>query len=409
MPPPADDPPARAPLDVATAFHRITLEQLRRRRGLKWRHYGPDVIPAWVADMDFPVAPPIERALRAAITRGDLGYPTLDDDGLGERFAAWSRVRYGHEPDPTRTHLVADVMVGVRAAIEACSAPGDGVVITPPVYPPFWHAIRDAGRRVVTVPLLHERGRWAYDQRALYAQLDVPEPPRMVLLAHPHNPTGLADTTSLAPFVRLAAEAGCSIVSDEIHADLTLPPRTHTPVAALHPQVAAATVTLTSASKAFNTAGLRCALVVAGSDDLHRRLMALPEHWRHGVGILGIAATHAAWSPEGAEWLGALHTVLRANIARVDRAVASGELAPLRWDPPEATYLGWLDARDAALGSHPARRMRHDAGVALSEGDAFGPQGEGWVRLNLATPPAILEVIVRRIAAVLPRTPTTGG
>lgn len=361
---------------------------LRRRHGTKWARYGPDVLPAWIADMDFPIAPPIREALLAAIERGDVGYPTgARRSGVAGRFADRAAQRWDWELDPELVHLLPDVVRGVANALFAFSAPGDAVVVQTPVYPPFLTTIKDHGRLLVPSPVEGGVGALADVIRR--------HRPKVLLLCHPHNPTGHVYTVDeLRQIAAVAKEQGVVIVSDEIHADLTHPGSTHVPMALLAP---ARTVTLTSASKAFNLAGLRCAIAVSGTPQLHDRLMTLPEEGRHGVGILGIEATMAAWTPGGDAWLEALVELVADN-ARYG-AHRLGRLLPC--SAPDATYLLWLDARGFGLRPDPATYLREHGRVALSDGADFGPGGEGFVRLNVATSRTILERICERIEVAL--------
>ncbi len=380
-------------IDVDACFRSVTEPALRTRRGAKWRRYPADVLPAWVADMDFPPAPCIRDALVEAIARGDLGYPAAQVPELGERFRTWVARRQGWSPDPALVRPTADVVKGIEACLLAFSRPGDGVVVQTPIYPPFLHTIESLGRRVVPNPLQDaaldvDHLRWVVTT----------ERPAVLLVCHPHNPTGhLFTPGELTAIVGIARDAGCTIVSDEIHADLVLEPgSTFTPLQTVD-DAAARTVTVTAASKAFNFAGLRCAITVAGSPRLDEALRALPESTRHGVGILGIEATLAAWTADGEEWLEACIRVLRANrdlaLERIGRWPAA------RVVPPEATYLLWIDL--TSWRPTPARVLLHDARVALSPGEDFGPGGAGHVRLNVATSPTVLGAVLDRLDGVL--------
>jgi cysteine-S-conjugate beta-lyase len=395
--PAADVAPPDA-IDLDANFHRITVEQLRQRAGIKWSKYGPDVVAAWVADMDFPIAPAIRRAIDLALDRGAIGYPP-DTASLAKLFSRRSEARTGWGPDPGLTHTVSDVVRGVANCIHALTQPDDAVVVMTPIYPPFRKVVMQTRRRLVEVPLVGPP--WRYDERA-FQHAVVEHRPTMLLMAHPHNPTGLGenDADGIERIATTAVRHGMTVVSDEIWADLNLTHR-HRPIASISREIEADCVTITSASKAFNMAGLRCALVAAGSGRLHDRLMALPEDMRHGVGTLGIVATFAAWSPEGDAWLRACRNVLAINLRRVDTASVI-DLQGLDFAMPEAGYLAWLDARALDLQPTASRFFLDRAKVALSPGEDFGVDGAGFVRLNVATAPAILELIIRRLAAVLP-------
>jgi hypothetical protein len=242
-------------------FDDLDLDRLRRRRSEKWRLHPPDVLPAFIAEMDYDLAEPVAAALRAAVDRSDCGYPTLD--GIGETFAAFAAARHGWTVDPGRVHLVPDVMAGFDAIVALATEPGDGVVINPPVYPPFFQHIGFARRRVAEVPLVREGGRWELDFAGLEAAFAAGA--RAYLLCNPHNPTGrVFSTADLDRIGSLAEQYGVLVLADEIHAPLTLPGARHTPFVSLGGAAAEHGVTLASASKAFNVAGLKGAVAVAG-------------------------------------------------------------------------------------------------------------------------------------------------
>ena len=243
------------------AFEDLSLDALRSRRSAKWVKYPADVLPAWVAEMDFPLAPPIREALSDALERDDTGY--ADRGRLPEAFAGFAAERFGWQVDPARVWLVADVMSGVAEVVRALTEPGDAVVVNPPVYPPFFSTVREIGRRVVEAPLAARAGGWELDLDAL--ELAFAGGARAYLLCHPHNPTGLSFTgAELAAIAGLAARYDVLVVSDEIHAPMTMPGVSHVPFVALGDQAADRAVTITGATKAFNIAGLKCAVVVTG-------------------------------------------------------------------------------------------------------------------------------------------------
>ena len=283
-------------------FEDLDLDRLRRRRSEKWRLHPPDVLPAFIAEMDYDLAEPVVAALRAAVDRSDCGYATLD--GIGETFAAFAAARHGWTVDPGRVHLVPDVMAGFDAIVALATEPGDGVVINPPVYPPFFQHIGFARRRVVEVPLVREGGRWELDFAGLEAAFAAGA--RAYLLCNPHNPTGRVFTPAdLGRIASLAEQYGVLVLADEIHASLTLPGARHTPFVSLGGAAAEHGVTLASASKAFNVAGLKGAVAVAGSAAMERLLARLPASCQYGAGLFGVLASLAAWD-SGADWLDAL-------------------------------------------------------------------------------------------------------
>jgi cystathionine beta-lyase len=374
----------------------LSLDDVRVRRGTKWASIDGR-LAAWVADMDFPVATEIRDALVAATA--DVGYPHWPGIGrspLPELFTERMAVRFGWQPLVDRLHELADVMQGVVASIHHLTRPGDGVVVHTPAYPPFLGAIEGAGRRVVEVPAVRTGEGWVFDHGELDARLAT-EPARLLLLCHPHNPTGHVFTAGeLSEIAELAARHGLVVVSDEVHAELVHPPHGHVPFASLAPEVEARTVTVTSSSKAFNLAGLRWAILHAGSDELHAALDALPRHYLGAPNLMAVVATQAAWE-SGDAWQAAVAGQLDTN-RRLLATLLQKHLPDIDYAVPDATYLAWLDCRALGLGDDPAETFR-SRGVELSPGPRFGNRGRGFARLNFATGPAVLTRIVETMAA----------
>jgi cysteine-S-conjugate beta-lyase len=376
----ADDPFGLRSLDTTA---------LRARPGAKWHRPGGR-LAAWVADMDFPAAP----AVRDRLTRragSDLGYPDWSHAAvspLPDRFVDRMVARFGWRPDQARLVELNDVVQGVRMAIHHLTDPGDGVVVHTPAYPPFFRAIEQLGRRVVRAP-------WPFDPDRL-ERLVAGERPRLLLLCHPHNPWGhVFARDELVAIAATAERHDVEVVSDEIHAELTFPPHQHVPFESLGPDVAARTVTLTSASKAFNLAGLRWAVMHPGSERMHSAVRALPAHYFGAPNLMAVEATDAAWC-EGAAWAEAVMAVLDENRHRLVDLLAE-HLPAVGYRVPAATYLAWLDCRALGFGDDPAVEFAR-RGVELSPGPTFGDEGRGHVRLNFATSPDVLAEIVAAMA-----------
>jgi cystathionine beta-lyase len=372
----------------------LDLERLRASRGAKWQAH-PAPYAAWVADMDYPVAPPIADALREILDHNELGYPNWGNPYAGSPaarlFPPRMSERFGWEPRPDRVRDLIDVIQGVRVAVHHLTEPGDGIVLHLPAYHPFLHTIDGMDRRLVAV----EVSGGAFDYDALEAELAA-RPGKLWILCHPHNPLGhVFDRAELERIAAIAERFDLTVVSDEIHADLTMPGFDHVPFESLGPEVSARTVTISSASKAFNLAGLRWAVMHSGNDDLHDALDALPGHYLGAPNLMAVTAACVAWT-QGDPWLDAVIEVLdenrRALVDLLDR-----HLPGARYTPPDATYLAWVDCRDLGLGPDPAAVFR-ERGVELSPGRQFGPPGEGHVRLNFATSPAILADLVAAMA-----------
>lgn len=382
---------------LAAQLDGISVEDLRRRSGAKWTRYGPEVIPAWIADMDFPVAPPIRRALLRAMDAGDMGYPDAQGSCLRHLFAERMARHHGWALDPELVVTMGDVVQSISVAIEAFTEPGDGVLVQTPVYPPFLGVVTEAGRRLLANPLVAGPDRYEIDPDGWPDLAGA----RMLLLCNPHNPTGrVFEARELATLAALALDRDLVVVADEIHADLAWPGHRHIPFASLGPEVAARTITLTSATKAFNIAGLRCSVAAPGTPALARAFRSVPARLTGGVGSLALAATIAAWQEAGS-WHAEMLAYLDRNRRLVDQLVPQ-LLGGVGYRSPDATYLAWLDCRSLDLAGGPWRHFLDRAAVGLSDGGDFGPPGQGHVRLNFATSRPILTEILERMAGSLP-------
>ncbi len=381
------------------SFDDLDLATLRRRRGEKWQEYPSDVLAAWVADMDFPVAEPISRYIEQAVRDGDLGYPINPTPGaLPTVFAKRALERFGWQIDPHRVLVLSDVVQGIYLGIHTLSEPGDGVVVQPPVYPWFLKATEELGRRRIENELAAGPRGYEIDFDDLRAKLDPRA--RILLLCNPQNPTGRVFTRAeLERVAALAIERDLIVISDDVHHDLVYPGQRYTPIATLGPEIEARTITLTSATKAFNFAGLRCGVAVFGSDALKRRFETLPSHLRGGLGNFGLVASEIAWT-SCQPWLDEVLAYLDGNRAFLAKFVKE-RLPGVGHVSPEATYLGWLDCRKLGLEPDPYRFFLNRARVALSDGRRNGPGGDGFVRINFATSRAILTQILERLAQSL--------
>ena len=375
----------------------LPLAELRQRTSEKWREYPDDVLPLFVAEMDFALAPEITRALERAVALGDTGY-VASRTPLPEAFAGFAERRYGWAADPARVRTTADVSMGIVEILRRVTAPGERVIVTPPVYPPFYDLVTEAGAVAERVPLRRSDDGWQLDLPGIEAALAAGA--RAVLLCHPHNPTGTVHSKEdLATLALLAEKHGATVVSDEIHAPLAQPGTGFTPFLAVSDAAREVGFAVVSASKAFNLAGLKCALMVTASDARTRLVRDLPVEVEWRTGLFGLLAATAAFGTESDQWLDRLLRTLDEN-RRLVGTLLGEHLPQARYLPPQASYLGWIDLTALGWGENPAKRILREAKVALHYGPAFGAEGAGHVRLNFGTSPEILSEAITRIAAL---------
>lgn len=369
----------------------LTLDQLRARTSQKWRTFDPDVLPLWVAEMDVAIAEPVVTAVTESMRTGDTGYsmPSVYIEAL-RRFAA-ERWEWGFGAADARG--VADVMTGIGQLIRDLSDPGDRVVLSPPVYPPFFAVTTHTRRTVVEAPLRPD-GRLDLDaiDRTFAAGAKV------YLLCNPHNPTGVVHTRDeLTALAACAERHGVRVIADEIWAPLVLPGHAFVPYLTIPGTETA--FSLVSATKGWNLAALKGAMVVAGAAG-RRTLAGWPHLVTDAACHMGVIAQVAALT-HGADWLAAAVAGIDANADLLTRLLAR-HVPAVAYDRPQGTYLAWLDFRACDLGDDPADTLMRAARVGLSPGPWFGSQGRGHARLNLATSPEILTEAIRRVGEVVP-------
>lgn len=381
----------------------LTPGQLRARRTLKWNTYPQDVLPLWVAEMDYPTAPPVMAALRRAVEAETFGYPlSARRAGVADVVADWLAAEHGWQVDPSGVHLLADVMRGIELAIEAFSGPRDPVVITTPVYMPFFDVVELTGRPQVHVPMAREAGRWALDVAAIEHALG--QGARTVLLCNPYNPLGrVFSREELLALAEVVTRHGARVVSDEIHAPLVLE-GSHTPFASLSDATAAHTVTVLSASKAWNLPGLKCAQLVTSTPADTATWARVPLWSKVGVSTLGMEAAVAAYR-EGGEWIAQVRALLDRHRTLVADAVST--MPGVEHTRNEGTYLAWLDCTGLSLDVEPADWFLEHARVALNSGVPFGAPAHRFARLNFATTTPLLQEALDRMAAALATSPAT--
>lgn len=367
----------------------------RQRIGVKWSRYGPDVLPAWVADMDYEPPAAVLDAIRGHTERGDLGYGPFADD-LVEHYVTWQERQHQWRPDPLGVRAFTSALHALEVALWNTTDRGDGVVVFTPIYFPFLDAIANSGRRRVDVPL--DPNGWRITPDRLAAAID--DTTRVILFCNPHNPTGrVFDDEEVAAVADVAERHDLLVISDEIWGELVHPGAVHRPLAIRDERFRGRLVTLGSASKAFNLAGLRTAVAHIDHTPLLDALAAMSGHLHGSPSSLGIVGTIAAWTGCD-EWLGAVRRTITARRDQLGRRLVA-DVPSVRFDAPEATYLGWLDFRNTGLGADPSKVLLDRGGVALSSGPTFGPNGSGFARINIATSEVILDRIIDRIADVV--------
>ncbi|MBB5632871.1 cystathionine beta-lyase [Cryobacterium mesophilum] len=373
------------------------IDRLRQRTSMKWRAFPDDVLPLFVAETDYPLAPPIAEAVVSAIRNSDTGYapPTSE---LPEAFATFAASRWGWTVDPAQVWTTTDVGVAIVETLRRVTKPGEGVIINPPVYFPFFDLVAESGARVVEVPLAGgiDDG-WSLDLEGIERAFR--DGATAYLLCNPHNPVGRAHSADeLRAVADLAAKYGATVVSDEIHGPLTYPDAVFTPFLSVSDAAREVGVCVTAASKAWNLAGLKCAIMVTAGGPNQPIIGTMPDevYWR--TSILGLKASTVGYR-EGAGWLDGILTSLDAN-RRLMSTLLAEHLPTVKYRMPEATYLAWLDFRGLGWGDDPAAHALEHAKVALSNGPPFGTPGVGFARLNLACSPETLTEAVTRLARI---------
>lgn len=362
-----------------------------RTSSTKWNKYaGRDILPLWVADMDFESPPSVLDALRKRVRHGVFGY-TDAPDSLVEAVQsyAWTHYRWRLEPD--WLVWLPGLVTGLNLSCRAVGQPGDGVLTATPVYPPFLRAPGHASRQLITVPLVDRGTAWKWDFSAL--ETAITPRTRLMLLCHPHNPVGRVwHEDELAQLISLAKRHDLIICSDEIHCDLILDPQArHVPLAAVDPDFAIRTITLLAPSKTWNLAGLGCSFAVIPEASLRRRFRWEMAGLVPGVNLLGFTAAEAAYRDDGV-WLAALLDYLRGNIRLLQEEFKAHR--HLKLTVPEATYLAWIDVR--AIDPVNPLPYFEALGVGLSDGRDFG--FPGYLRLNFGCRRALLQEAMNRLA-----------
>jgi cystathionine beta-lyase len=383
-------------------FHFVPLEELQTHKSEKWRAFPADVLPLPVAEMDFPVAEPIRRTIIEMINKSDLGYLGNIPE-LGQAFSEFSTRRDGWTPDPLQVRVAADVGVGIVEVLRVITKPGDKIMINSPVYPNFWTWSRETHLEYIDVPLTlsdHEvnGSPWHLDwdgiEKVYKSGLKVH------LICNPHNPLGRVYTKEeLERLVKLAHENNVIIISDEIHSPLTFSEQKFTPILSISDAARAVSITVTSSSKGWNIAGLKCAIIVTQDAALYERLNDIAPATHYRASLLGAFASVAAFR-EGEPWLNKLMAQLDHNRNLV-ADLLKDKLPLAKSHMPHCSYLAWIDFSEYKLDVEPSTHFVEKGKVAFQPGIRFGEQWAQYLRLNFATSPAIIEEAFNRAAKSL--------
>lgn len=361
------------------------------------RNFGSEqVIPLWVADMDFAVPPAVQEALCQRVNHPIYGYTHRDELFFGA-ITGWLKRRFSWEVDPSVIEFSPGVVPNLGLAVQALTNPGEGVVIQPPVYPPFFGVVKDFGRKVVENPLLKTDTGYVMDFDHLdKVTSDVDT--RLLLLSHPHNPVGRVWTEKeLIQLGQICLKNNVVIVSDEIHCDLTLFGHQHKPLASLSPELAQITLTCMAPSKTFNLAGFSTSYMIAENRELLQKVKALLYAYHLHMGnTFGAVALEAAYN-RSEEWLEALKKYLEDNVMLVRDFLAS-HLPEVKFHLPEATYLLWLDFSAWQMTATELKQfIIEKAGLGLNDGPSFGVQGTGYQRMNVASPTPVIQKALEQL------------
>ncbi len=373
-----------------------SLSQLRKRRSAKWRTFDKDVLPLPVAEMDYPIAKPIQEVLFDMIKRSDVGYGGVIPE-LPKAFAKFAKRKWKWEIDPTQFRLATDVGVAGVEVIRLFTNPGDKVVINSPVYHNFYHWLKETKCEVSDVPLIKQGEDYVLDTEGLARAFA--EGAKVYLMCHPHNPVGhVFSRVELLEISKLAKQYGVVVISDEIHAPLTFKETVFIPYLSLNDDARETGICITSASKTWNLAGLKCAQIITQDEKLNEKLKELPINVPWRASILGAWASQAAYE-HGEKWLSAVLRNLDSNRKYLAKLLRK-KLPKADYELPASTYLAWIDFTAYEI-ENPAKLFLEKGKVAVNDGKDFGPASAQFVRLNLATSKRILRKAVKRMAKAL--------
>lgn len=375
----------------------LSLAEMRTHRSEKWRGFPPDVLPLFVAEMDFPLAKPIQDKLLEMVTHSDLGYLGSIPE-LGKAFSSFAKRRWNWDVNSDYVRLCTDVGVGMVEVLRVTTKPGDKVLVNSPIYQNFFNWINETKVELVDVPFLKEGMTYSLDFENIEKQYVAGV--KVHALCSPHNPLGRVYSRSeLTQIADLAKKYGVIVISDEIHAPLTFPGEEFIPFLAVNQNAAEVGICVTSASKAFNIAGLKSAIIVSQTEKMHELLAKMPMSVHFRSSILGAFAAVTAFN-EGEEWLDAALSTIESN-AHYLKTILNSQIPAAKYEVPKCSYLAWVDVSNLNLGEDPSAVFLEKGRVAFNAGKIYGPNSSKFVRINLATSESVLAEAVNRMAKSL--------
>lgn len=375
----------------------LALDELRKRKSSKWRQYPSDVLPLPVAEMDFPIAPAVKASLQDMLDRSDTGYLGAFPE-LFEAFAKFSKSRWNWQPDTTQIRIATDVGVGIVEVMRTLIKAGDKVMLNSPVYENIWKWIPEVNATLVDVPLTENELNYKLDLDAI--EREYANGVKLHILCSPHNPVGIIYTRSeLETIATLAKMYGVIILSDEIHGPLTFNKKDFYPFLSVSDDAKEVGIIITSASKSFNFAGLKCALIITESAMLKEKINAMPPALTWRASLFGAVASTAAYS-ESDEWLDGVLITLNENRHLVKKLIDT-KIPTIKYRIPDFGYLAWLDVSSLGLGSDPAGQILERSKLALNAGILYGPMHSNFVRLNFGTSEEIINQAFDRLVKIL--------
>ena len=375
----------------------LALDELRKRKSSKWRQYPSDVLPLPVAEMDFPIAPAVKASLQDMLDRSDTGYLGAFPE-LFEAFAKFSKSRWNWQPDSTQIIIATDVSVGIVEVMRTLIKAGDKVMLNSPVYENIWKWIPEVNATLVDVPLTENELNYKLDLDAI--EREYANGVKLHILCSPHNPVGIIYTRSeLETIATLAKMYGVIILSDEIHGPLTFNKKDFYPFLSVSDDAKEVGIIITSASKSFNFAGLKCALIITESAMLKEKINAMPPALTLRASLFGAVASTAAYS-ESDEWLDGVLITLNENRHLVKKLIDT-KIPTIKYRIPDFGYLAWLDVSSLGLGSDPAGQILERSKLALNAGILYGPKHSNFVRLNFGTSEEIINQAFDRLVKIL--------